>query len=110
MPFIRCVYSGNNDVKDAIGIALSKAVADALGKPESYVCVDVTQSECLYFGGSKDPCAMIQIESIGGSSKEAISSATTAVAEVAGIPSDRIFVTFTSIEGKNWGMAGNTFG
>ena len=66
MPFARCVFSGDSSVKDTLAINISSVVAKSLGKPEDYMVVEVSYSDSLYFGGSKDPSAMIQIESIGG--------------------------------------------
>ena len=52
MPYIRCVFSGNAAVREALASRLSSAAASALGKPETYVCVEVAHSETLLFGGS----------------------------------------------------------
>lgn len=65
MPFIRCVYSGNVEAKGRIMAALSRAIAESMGKSEAVVMCHVEHSSSLMFGGSTEPASMIQVESIG---------------------------------------------
>ena len=44
---------------------LSKAVAKATGKPESYVLVSLTTDKPMMFGGTEEPCAFGELISIG---------------------------------------------
>jgi len=44
---------------------LSKSVAEALHKPEHYMCVGVTKASMMIFGGSDEPCAFTTLSSIG---------------------------------------------
>ena len=109
MPFIRCVYSGDNTKRLELGQELSKRVASGLGKPESVTFVQVEVSDGLLFGGSNAPCAMVHIEAIGeytlGSFVGQISAAIEAVT---GIPNSRIFLTFTTVAAEEWGFQGKT--
>lgn len=65
MPFIRCVFSGDPSLKLKLMASLSKALATSMGKPEAVVMCHVEHSSSLMFGGSVDPAAMINVESIG---------------------------------------------
>ena len=109
MPFVRCVFSGEQEKQEELARNLSTAVAASLNKPEKYVCIEVIHSPTLLFGGSKDPAAMVQVSSVGGSLAAVIGPITEAVGK-AGVPSPRIFVNFQVYTGANWGMDGNSFG
>ena len=39
--------------------AISKAISEVLGKPESYVCVAINQVEDMIWAGETTPCALI---------------------------------------------------
>ena len=109
MPYVRCVYSGDPEKQEELARTLSAAVASALSKPEMYVCVEVIHSPNLLFGGSKDPAAMVQVSSVGGSITSVITPITEAVSKV-NVSPQRIFVNFQVYTGANWGMNGSTFG
>lgn len=110
MPFVKCIFNGDASKKAALVSALSKAASAALGKPEAYVCVSVDCDSGLSFGGNTEPCAMVQVQSIGGDLSACVEPITKAVSEIAGIPAGRIFVNFTSFERGAWGMGGSTLG
>lgn len=109
MPFVRCVFSGDEAKKGEIAKALSSHTSIALKKPEQYVCVHVEYTECLLFGGSSDPCCFIQIESIGGSLSDLVGPLTAVMADVAGIPSNRVFMNFTNMSRDCFALDGSTF-
>lgn len=109
MPYVRCVYSGDPEKQEELARSLSAAVASALSKPEMYVCVEVIHSSNLLFGGSKDPAAMIEVSSVGGSITAVIGPVTEAVSK-ANVSPQRVFVNFQVYTGANWGMNGSTFG
>ncbi|CAK9113867.1 unnamed protein product [Durusdinium trenchii] len=50
--------------------AASKAVANCLGKPESYVAVLVQDGQDMIWGGSEAPCALCKVISLGSINKE----------------------------------------
>ena len=72
MPFLTIKTNGfSNDVN--VVEKAAKVVADALGKPVSYVCAEVKYSENLAFGGSKQSKgAWIELASIGFRNKPAV--------------------------------------
>ena len=93
--------------------AISQLVAEATGKPESYVMVTVEQVEGM-MAGEPGPIAFADVRGIGGLTQEvnaAVSSKLCAYLEdELGIPADRIYATFTDIAASNWGWKGETFG
>ena len=62
------------DNSDALQ-ALSKAVADAVGKPEQWVMVSLATDRPMCYSGSELPCAygeLISIGAIGGEKNKAV--------------------------------------
>jgi len=110
MPFVKIVHSGDASKNGELAALISKVAASSLGKPEQYVCVDVTSNSNLLFGGSSEPAAMIQVQSIGGSCGKVCSNLTTAISQCLGIDQGRIFVNFQSFSASEWAMNGTTFG
>ena len=55
--------------------ALSKAVAESVGKPEQWVMVSLTTDKPMVYGGTELPCAygeLISIGAIGGEKNKAV--------------------------------------
>jgi phenylpyruvate tautomerase PptA (4-oxalocrotonate tautomerase family) len=110
MPYIKLIHSGSSTKTVELAASISKAASAALGKPEMYVCCDCQHNPNLLFGGSNDPSAMIQVQSIGGSCSKVCETLTSTTASILGIDSSRIFVNFQSFQGADWAMSGSTFG
>ena len=93
--------------------ALSKAVADATGKPEQYVMVTVIQSTMLMSGKAGD-AAFVDVRGIGGLNGETNRKLSQQICKLLkdslGIAPDRIYLNFTEVEAGNWGWNGSTFG
>ncbi|KAE9547915.1 hypothetical protein FO519_008874 [Halicephalobus sp. NKZ332] len=77
---------------DSTVLALSKAVANITGKPESYVNVIINADAIMSFGGSTDSCALVELQSIGfkSSKGDTVKAITDAVVENLKIPKDRV--------------------
>ncbi len=73
----------------------SRTVATSLSKPETYVCVSYTQCN-MRFGGTDDPCAYVQLESLGNINKSCngkyASDITSLVAKHTGVKPERIYM------------------
>ena len=92
--------------------AASKAVAESLGKPESYVAVSVQDGQDIIWGGSDAPCALCKVISLGSINKENNGALTKKVSELLAafdVPADRIYVNFFDLERQNVGYNGATF-
>ncbi|TMW65363.1 hypothetical protein Poli38472_008005 [Pythium oligandrum] len=94
-------------------LAISKAVSTALGKPETYVMVQLNLGARMAFHGTLEPCAMIAIHSIGKidptSNAKTAAQLTETVSKALNVPVGRIFMNFDDVERSNWAMGGNTF-
>ena len=102
-----------DEKKKTVLAALSKAVADTIGKPEQYVMVTASQSAMLMSGKTGD-AAFVDIRSIGGLSGEVNRKLSQQVCKLIndslGIPADRVYLNFTDVEAGNWGWNASTFG
>lgn len=108
MPFIRCVYSGDASKKDELLQAISSAAVTALKKSEEVMCVHVECSDCLMRAGTKDPCAMINVEAIGGRLSDIVGPLTEILHSIAGVAPSRTFINFRDVALDAWGRDGVT--
>ena len=74
MPLIN-LRTNISDVQapDALLKKLSAALATATGKPESYVMTLLDSGVPMTFAGSEEPCAYVEIKSIGALTPPAMS-------------------------------------
>jgi phenylpyruvate tautomerase len=93
--------------------ALSKLVAQATGKPESYVQVVLRDGAAVLFGGAPGNSVFLDLQSIGSISRaqnKKTSASLTKYFEQFGVSGDRIYISFQNAAGENWGFSGGTFG
>lgn len=91
---------------------LSKVVAAALGKPESYVLVSLTTDKTMCFAGTEDPCAWAEIVSVGGyrgRTREISAAIMPAIESALGVSQARCYLKFTAVDGSDMGWQGSTF-
>ena len=90
----------------------STFLAEMLGKPESYVMIDIKPKTALIFGGSDEPAAFVRLKSIGlpkercAEYSEKICGFVERELEV---PSNRVFIDFKNLEREMFGWDGKTF-
>jgi phenylpyruvate tautomerase len=90
---------------------LSAALADQTGKPEAYVMTLLETGVPMTFAGSTEPCAYVEIKSIGALKPPAMSAAfCKLISNRTGIAAERIYVAFEDVKATNWGWNGHTFG
>jgi phenylpyruvate tautomerase PptA (4-oxalocrotonate tautomerase family) len=115
MPLIKLQVSPslNKDGTNALLKAASQMLTRETGKPEAYVMATVEGTEAV-FAGAEGPAAFVDVRGIGGFNKEVNNRITRALCallhERAGIPPDRVYVTFTDVPASNWGWNNRTFG
>ena len=112
MPLIN-VRTSLPEVADSAALLkeLSTALAQQTGKPEAYVMTLLETAVPMTFGGSTEPCAYVEIKSIGALKPPAMTSAFCELIESrTGIPASRIYVAFEDVNASSWGWNGNTFG
>jgi phenylpyruvate tautomerase PptA (4-oxalocrotonate tautomerase family) len=93
--------------------ALSKIVAETIGKPETYVMVTINPSAILMAGKPGD-AAFVDVRSIGGLStqvnQQLSKKVSTLLNQTLGIAESRIYLNFSDVDASNWGWNGSTFG
>jgi len=98
---------------DKLIAALSKLVAERLGKPESYVMTALDYLQSMTFGGSSAPCCYVELKNVGRFRPELTQRLTEEVCERLssgfGMAADRIYIEFVDAEGFCWGHDGATF-
>ena len=115
MPLLKLetTVSLSEDKRKTLLESLSRTVAGAIGKPEQYVMVNVSQAAMLMSGKAGD-AAFVDIRSIGGLSGEVNRKLSQQVCKLLkdslGLPQDRVYLNFTDVEAGCWGWNGNTFG
>ncbi|TKR66907.1 hypothetical protein L596_023134 [Steinernema carpocapsae] len=108
-----CILDTNvTNASHEIAKIVSENVAKCLKKPETNVMVQVNPGKIMCFGGSSDPCAILQIRSIGAISKESNNAAASVLnqllAEQLGVEANRIFIEFFDVNGENLARSGAT--
>lgn len=113
MPLVELKVSAPLDTnqKTAISKSLTTIVGKATGKGEQWVMVNVAENEFIFFQGSAEPCAYVNVKAYGNISDNGASEITQKVSallkEQLGIPSGRVFVSFFGTQ--QWGFNGQNF-
>lgn len=90
---------------------LSATLAAQTGKPEGFVMTLLEAGLPMTFAGSSDPCAFVEIKSIGSLRPPAMSAAfCELISARTGLPADRIYIQFEDVQAGSWGWSGRTFG
>ena len=90
----------------------SSLVASELEKPEEYVMIAVQPDTPMFFAGSDDPVAFLELKSIalpGAKTKQLSRALCALIKEHLGIPMDRVYVKFIDVNHSMWGWKGDTF-
>lgn len=103
----------SEEKRTALVSALSKIVAETIGKPEQYVMVSITPA-ALLMSGKPGNAAFVDVRSIGGLTGTVNEQLTKKICALLkdsiAIPSERVYLNFTDIHAANWGWNGETFG
>ncbi len=92
---------------------LSSLLAKEVGKPESYVLVELEGDKEMIFSANYDDLAYLECKSIGLNSDQAksLSASISQVLEAKlQIPSSRVYIEFSNCPPDYWGWNGSTFG
>ncbi len=91
---------------------LSAVLATELGKPESYVMTILDPVEQITMGGNTDPAVFIECKSIGLKKDQTAGLSSvlcTFCSDELGVPGNRVYSHFVSVEGAMWGWNSGTF-
>lgn len=86
-------------------------ITDIPGKTEAWLMVNITPDAMLWFKGTAEPCAIVEVASFGVPNRAAYDKLTSHVTfmlqDFLGLPADRIYVRYH--ETPNWGYNGSNF-
>ncbi|MBR4626294.1 MAG: hypothetical protein IKO47_01065 [Ruminococcus sp.] len=113
MPFInvKTNVALSDEKAESIKSALGRAITAIPGKSEGWLMVGIEPGYKLWFKGSSEPAAMVEVSIFGGASSNALTTLTSHITGIltdnAGISTDRIYVKYSETE--NWGWNGSNF-
>jgi len=114
MPYLKIETNQRFDEAAAQGL-LKKAsafTAELLGKPEKWIMVSLSHSVPVMFDGSTEPAAYVELKSIS-LNQEACAGFSKSLCDFLnkelGVPAERVYIEFWSINGKMFGWNGGTF-
>ena len=97
--------------RDVLKAEFGKAIS-ILGKPESYLMINLVENQDLYFGGKKlDNGAYVEIKVLGNVDSSSSNKMTAKICEILekqlDIPGDAVYVSYFGT--SNWGWNGSNF-
>lgn len=101
-----------NDQRDAFLKKASRAVAQQLGKPESYMMVTLETEYPILFAGTSEPAAFMDLKAIGlpAAKTSPLCAVLCDLAKTGlAIPADRVYINFADVPPNLWGWNGETF-
>ena len=113
MPFINIKTNAavSADKEENIKSAMGQAITAIPGKSESWLMVGIEPEYKLWFKGTSDPAAMVQVSIYGTADRSAKNKLTGKISEIIGdelgISPSRIYVSYTDI--PDWGWNGANF-
>ena len=113
MPMIKVetTVSLSEEKRDILKAELGKAIS-IMGKPESYLMINLVDNQDLYFGGNKlDKGAYVEVKALGNIDAGQSDKMTAKVCEILntqlGISGDVVYVAYFGT--SNWGWNGRNF-
>lgn len=113
MPFIDSKITGvvPKEKKEIIKSRLGEAIS-ILSKPEGFLMIGFQDNYDLYMGGNElEKGAFVSVSLFGSASSEAYEEMTKTICQIykeeLGIPSDKVYVTYSGI--SDWGWNGRNF-
>nr|ANB86946.1 macrophage migration inhibitory factor [Paracentrotus lividus] len=91
---------------------LTSVFQEAIGKPQKYICVHLSPNQMMSFAGSTDPCAVVNVMSIGKLGVEenkVITKIVTGEMAKIGVNADRMYVMFRDAARQDVGWNNTTF-
>lgn len=113
MPFIQVKTNANLTPNDEILIKskLGELIKIIPGKSENWLMVQLSGDKKMYFKGSDEKCAYIEVKIYGGASSEVFdkftSEVTSLISKTLNVSPGRIYVSY--FETDNWGYSGSNF-
>ena len=113
MPYLKIQTNKEIADKSLLMKEMTGLLMDKLGKPEKYIMIAVEPLTEMFFGGTDEPTAFVELKSIG-LPVEATSELSEAICRLLnkhlGIPQNRIYIEFSDAPRNMFGWNGGTFG
>ena len=113
MPFINVKTNEkvSGSIADEIKSSLGKAITALPGKSEGWLMVGIEDEYRLWFRGSDEPAAIVEVSVYGSPAAQAMNDLTGRITDILtenlSIPRDRIYVSYFST--PDWGWNGSNF-
>ncbi|XP_032657198.1 macrophage migration inhibitory factor-like [Mauremys mutica] len=111
--FIINTNVSKDNVPDCLIEELTQQLPKALGKPAQYLALQISTDQLLSFHGSKDPCAMCFLYSIGKIGEQENKDYSKLLCDLLNkhlkIPADRIYISYFDMSAANVGWNRTTF-
>ena len=112
MPLLNIKTNIKIENKASLAEMASKATAELLSKPESYVMINIEDGACLIFAGNHEPCALLSLKSLG-LPENLTATFSESLCEFVNthlaINKSRIYIEYINPERHMWGWDGRTF-
>lgn len=112
MPLITIISNQKLDTSSSQLQTISTEMAQAIGKPESYVMVSLQHNPDMLFAGSSETLAYCEVKSLGLQMSQTAGLSETLcglLKQLYGIPTKRIYIEFAAPERAFWGWNKSTF-
>jgi phenylpyruvate tautomerase len=112
MPLLQITTNISVDDTAALARAASRLTAGLLGKPESYVMVNIVAGAQLWFAGSDEPAAHLKLKSLGlpeASTGNFSAALCNFMEKSLGVPPSRTYIEFSGPPRHLWGWNSSTF-
>lgn len=113
MPFINVKTNTavTDEQKVSVKSGLGQAIAAIPGKSENWLMVNIEPEQSLYFKGSGEPAAMVEVGVYGSPAASSLNSLTGKICGLLkhelGIEPSRIYVKYSQT--PDWGWNGSNF-
>ena len=112
MPVLQITTNTDIDNSETLAKQASSLTAEILGKPESYVMVNINSDAGLIFAGTNEPCAHLMLKSLGlpeSETKTYSEKLCTFIEQQLGVPPSRTYIEFVNPERHMFGWNSGTF-
>lgn len=113
MPFIdlKTTAKISADKEIALKEALGKAIECIPGKNESWLMISFADEMRMWFKGTDEPCAMIEVKIFGSADSEYYNNMTAVLCDIMekelAVPKNRTYVKYEEV--SEWGWNGGNF-
>ena len=102
----------DSTVRSDLHKACNDHFVTVLNKPEKYIMVIIEDKKDIFFAGSTDPAAYVEIKSIGTFTPDVttkLSQKFCSTLQEQGIPPERVYIEFKDAQRHMWGYNSATF-